>query len=124
MSGAKFAQPLLRGSDPTHIHLGLRIARRMMSNPQVLIIEDDKDVAELYDFSLRSSGIETEIIRKGEDALARLAATVPGIVLLDLKLSPHLSGADILYRIRSDQRLAKTRVIVITGHPDIAEREL
>ena len=92
-----------------------------MNDPLVLIIEDDKDVAELYRHALESSGVEAEIVRTGEDALARLAVTVPNLVLLDLKLQPHISGADILRHIRSDGRLAKIRVIVMTGHHDMAE---
>ncbi len=93
----------------------------MTHNPVVLVIEDDKDVAEFYSHALAASGVETEIIRTGEAALARLAAVVPDAVLLDLKLSPHISGTDILHHIRADKRLAKTRVIVVTGHPDLAE---
>ncbi len=93
----------------------------MTPKPVVLVIEDDKDVAEFYSHALEASGVETEIIRTGEAALARLAVTVPNIVLLDLKLSLHISGMDILHQIRADQRLAKTRVIVVTGHPDLAE---
>ncbi|HET7087374.1 MAG TPA: response regulator, partial [Anaerolineae bacterium] len=42
-------------------------------------------------------------------------------VVLDLKLLPHVSGTDVLLRIRADPRLAETRVIVVTGHPDLAD---
>ncbi len=93
----------------------------MTHNPVILVIEDDKDIAELYNHALEASGFEAEITRTGEAALERLAAIVPDVVLLDLKLSLHISGADVLLHIRSDQRLTKTRVIVVTGHPDLAE---
>jgi two-component system phosphate regulon response regulator PhoB len=93
----------------------------MTHSPVILVIEDDKDVAEFYSHALEASGFESEVARTGEAALERLAAIVPDVVLLDLKLSLHLTGADILHHIRSDQRLAKTRVIVVTGHPDLAE---
>lgn len=93
----------------------------MMTKPLILIIEDDKDIAELYLHLLESSKADIEIIRTGEDAMARLAATVPNIVLLDLKLFPHLSGTDILLHIRAEHRLATTRVIVLTGHPSMVE---
>jgi len=92
-----------------------------MDNPSVLIVEDDQDVAELYSHVLESSGFTTEILRTGEAALARLAATAPGLVVLDLNLPPHVSGADVLHHIRADPRLAETRVIVVTGHPDLAD---
>jgi len=92
-----------------------------MSNPLVLIVEDDKDTAELFSNVLGAVGFETEIVRTGKAAVARLAVAVPDVVLLDLHLPPDVTGADILHQIRADKRLAETRVIVVTGHPDMAE---
>ena len=93
----------------------------MTHNPFILIIEDSKDVAELYSHALESTQADIEIIRLGDVALTRLAISEPDIVLLDLKLSYDVSGAMILDRIRSDPRLAKTRVVVLTGHPAMAK---
>jgi CheY-like chemotaxis protein len=92
-----------------------------MTNLSILIVEDDQDVAELYDRVLQAGGYATEITRTGEAALARLAVTVPHLVLLDLNLPPHVSGIDVLHHIRADPRLSSTRVIVITGHLDLAD---
>ena len=92
-----------------------------MINPRALAIEDDKDIAELYGRVLESLGFETEILHTGEAALARLAVIVPAVVLLDLNLPPFISGRDVLHQIRADKRLAETRVIVVTGHPELAE---
>jgi CheY-like chemotaxis protein len=92
-----------------------------MANPRALAIEDNKEIAELYGHVLESLGFETEIIRTGEAALVRLRAMVPAVVLLDLNLLSRVSGSDILHRIRADPRLTETRVVVITGHPVLAE---
>ena len=92
-----------------------------MINPHALIIEDDKDSAELYCHVLEPLGFETEIIRTGEAASARLKVIVPAVVLLDLHLPVRISGTDILHQIRADKRLTETRVVVITGHPVLAE---
>jgi CheY-like chemotaxis protein len=92
-----------------------------MINPHALAVEDDRDIAELYGRVLESLGFETEILRTGEAALARLAVVAPVMVLLDLNLPPHISGSDVLHQIRADKRLAETRVIVVTGHPELAE---
>ena len=92
-----------------------------MNNPFALVIEDDKDVAELYSRVLESRGFSTEITRTGQAALERLAVTAPAVVLLDLSLPPDISGTDVLRQIRADKRLAETRVIVVTGYPDKAE---
>lgn len=91
-----------------------------MSNPLALIIEDDPDAATIFSEALQAAGFETEIVRTGDKALKRLAVTTPDAVVLDLHL-PHVSGTDILRQIRADARLAKTRMIIATADPRMAE---
>jgi CheY-like chemotaxis protein len=85
-----------------------------MSNPLALIIEDDENLADIFSLALRRAQFEVEIVQEGDKALARLAEVVPAVVVLDLHL-PHVSGETILHRLRGDQRLAKTRVILATA---------
>jgi CheY-like chemotaxis protein len=92
-----------------------------MSVPFALIIEDHKDSAFIFGEALKAAGFEIEIVHLGDLALERLAATTPDVVVLDLHL-PRVGGPDILHRIRTDARLAKTRVIVATAHPQMSER--
>ncbi len=92
-----------------------------MIKSRALIVEDDKDVAELYSHLLDSLGFENEVIRTGAAALERLADTTPSLVLLDLNLPPRVSGAEVLRHIRAEPRLKGTCVIVVTGHPELAE---
>jgi CheY-like chemotaxis protein len=91
-----------------------------MSIPFALIIEDDYDASLIFAEALQAAGFETEIIRSGEIALARLAATTPDAVMLDLHM-PHVSGVDIMEQIRADERLAETQVIVATADPRLAD---
>ena len=91
-----------------------------MSSQFALVIEDDKDAAALFAIALQAAGFETEIIRAGDTALARLAVLVPDLVVLDLHL-PRVDGIDVLRQIRADARLAETQVIVITGDRLVAE---
>jgi two-component system response regulator AdeR len=91
-----------------------------MSELLGLIIEDDDDLSVIFSEALQAAGFKTEIIQSGDQALARLAITTPDVVVLDLHL-PRVAGMDILHQIRADARLAKTRVIVATAHPRMAE---
>ena len=86
-----------------------------------LIVEDDRDVAALYRHVVESLGFETEVLRSGEAASARLEMIVPAVVVLDMHLPVHISGSDLLHQIRTDKRLTRTRVIVVTGHAELAE---
>jgi CheY-like chemotaxis protein len=79
-----------------------------------LVVEDDENLAEIFSLSLQAAGYNTEISTDGQQALARLAEIVPDLIVLDLNL-PHVSGREILRAIRSNSRLARTRVILATA---------
>ncbi len=91
-----------------------------MQKPFALIIEDHLATAEFFATALSESGYQTEIIGGGQDAISRLPHVVPDLIILDLHL-PEVLGAEILKAIRSDRRLAATRVIVATTHWEGAE---
>lgn len=91
-----------------------------MNNPLALIIEDDFDLATIFDEALKAAEFKTEVIRAGDTAMARLAVVAPDVVILDLHL-PHVAGTDILDQIRADERLAAARVIITTADARLAE---
>ncbi|MCB0167240.1 MAG: response regulator [Anaerolineae bacterium] len=91
------------------------------NNPLALIIEDDPKLADIFNMALKEAKYDTEIINDGKLALAKLAETVPSVVLLDLHL-PGVSGSQILEHIRSDDRLAATRVMLATADTLMAEK--
>jgi len=92
-----------------------------MEKVQVLIIDDDKEIAGFFGHVLTLAGHDCEVVLTAKEALDRLAATVPDLVLLDLRLGIEVGGEDILYQIRSNPRYDNTRVVVITAYPTIAE---
>jgi CheY-like chemotaxis protein len=91
-----------------------------MGKHLALIVDDHYDSGIIFSEALEWAGLETEIVRSGEVALARLAAVVPDVVVLDMCL-PRVAGSDILRRIRADARLAETRIIIVTGDQWIAD---
>jgi DNA-binding response OmpR family regulator len=92
-----------------------------MTNPLALIIEDDEYLADIFSVSLQAAEFETEITGDGDTALSRLSATNPALVVLDLHL-PKVSGDKILYQIRADERLAKTRIMLATADSRMADK--
>ena len=91
-----------------------------MTDPLALIIEDDRDQADIFAYALQTAGFETEIIYDGRTALERLDQVVPSLVVLDLHL-PYVSGDEILQYIRADARLAEAKVLLATANPHMAE---
>ena len=66
---------------------------------RVLIVEDDDDIAQVLQRSLRLEGYETRIAGDGEAALGAANDFVPDLVVLDLGL-PKLDGMDVARRLR------------------------
>jgi two-component system response regulator MprA len=67
---------------------------------RVLIVEDDDDIAQVLQRSLRLEGYETRIAIDGEAALGAANDFVPDLVVLDLGL-PKIDGMDVARRLRA-----------------------
>jgi two-component system, OmpR family, response regulator MprA len=66
---------------------------------RVLVVEDDDEIAQVLQRSLRLEGYEVRIAPDGEQALAAHAEYVPDVVILDLGL-PKLDGIEVARRVR------------------------
>ncbi len=88
---------------------------------KVLIIEDEKDLAELLAFNLEKEGYTATCSHDGKEGL-ELAGTVrPDLILLDLML-PGLLGTEICKALRKDQRTSNIPIIMITAKGDEIDR--
>ncbi len=91
-----------------------------MSSPIALIIEDDETIGEIFTIALKEAQYDPIYLRNGREALERLSLLQPNLVVLDLHL-PRLPGAMILRAIRSDTRLSRTQIIVVSADEALAE---
>jgi DNA-binding response OmpR family regulator len=93
-----------------------------MSNlPLALIIEDDEDLSFIFAEALRAADFQVEIFRDGREAVDRLEAVSPVVIVLDLHL-PGVIGTEILKQIRSAEHLKSARVVVTTADARLAEQ--
>ncbi|MFB3890720.1 MAG: response regulator transcription factor [Phycisphaerae bacterium] len=88
-----------------------------MSKKRVLVIEDERDMAELIATRLKREGYVIEHAYDGQDGLAKIRAGRPDLVLLDIFL-PKMSGIDVLREVRQDPRTSLTPVIIVTAKGD------
>lgn len=95
----------------------------------IVMIEDDEGHARLIEKNIRRAGILNDLTHftDGTSALDFLfnspqgpAFNGPALILLDLNL-PDMSGIDILAKIKADQRLRRTPVVVLTTTDDKVE---
>ncbi len=90
-------------------------------NPFALIVEDDPDAAAIFAEALKASApFQVEIVGAGDKALDWLAKHEPDMVVLDMHL-PKVAGPEILQYIRSQDRLATSKVIIVTADANRAD---
>ena len=68
-------------------------------SPRVLVVEDDSEIAQVLQRSLRLEGYDVTTSEDGEAALDDARAFVPDLVVLDLGL-PKLDGIEVARRLR------------------------
>ena len=81
----------------------------------ILLVDDDRDFADLLAESLRSEGHRVCVSRDAASALARARELEPHVVLLDIGL-PDINGNELAQSLRRSLPSA-TPIIVITGRP-------
>jgi two-component system response regulator MprA len=69
-------------------------------DPRVLVVEDDEEIAQVLQRSLRLDGYEVRLAGDGETALDEASAYHPDLVILDLGL-PRLDGIEVARRLRA-----------------------
>ena len=97
----------------------------------IIMVEDDEGHARLIEKNIRRAGISNELrhFSNGTSALDYLfnhshgpTHNGPAMILLDLNL-PDMTGYDILARIKGDDKLKRTPVVVLTTTDDKVEIE-
>ena len=91
----------------------------------ILYAEDDMVVLTVYRMRLQKAGFHVISAYDGLDAIKKLSAFVPDLVLLDLML-PRFNGEEVLQFIHSNPSLAKVPVIVLSTNSvrDMAQESL
>ncbi len=80
-----------------------------MPRPKILIIDDDRPMADALAATLEREGFEVSVAHDGQSGLRRAEVTLPDLIVLDLIL-PDLPGLEVCRSLRAG---AQTRVIPI-----------
>ena len=85
-----------------------------MSNPLVLIVEDEPTLRTQMGAYARGLGFDVLEAGDGEEALARLTGRSADLIVTDVQM-PRMDGRALLSRLRSLQEFAETPVLVVTA---------
>jgi DNA-binding response OmpR family regulator len=85
-----------------------------MGKGQILIVEDDRSLAEVLDYNLRQDGYQTLVANDGQEGLRQAKLRTPDLVVLDLML-PLVDGLEICRRLRADPITRNILVLMLTA---------
>ena len=86
----------------------------MSEQPNIMIVEDDIDLAESIQEYLESKDIRVQLVHDGLEAVERIVGDQPDLVILDLML-PGMDGISICKKIRNDYQGA---ILMLTASAD------
>ena len=84
----------------------------------VLIVEDDRNIAELLQMYLEKEGYAVTIAHDGGDGLSKFRAQKPGLVLLDVMM-PVMDGWQVCKAIRAE---SQTPIIMLTAKGEVEDK--
>ncbi len=85
-----------------------------MAKPQVLIVEDEPEIADLIRFHLERDGMEARAVHSGRQALEVLKREAPDLIVLDIML-PDVGGLEICRRIKASPETREIPVVMVTA---------
>ena len=91
-----------------------------MSKNNILIVDDDENIAELISLYLNKEGYETEIAASGTEALQLFEEYSPDLVLLDVML-PGMDGYQVCTEIR---KTSNTPIIMLSAKGEVFDKVL
>jgi two-component system, NtrC family, response regulator AtoC len=84
--------------------------------PRILVVDDDVDGLDVLKTRLTHAGYEVETADSAEQALGRVKAFDPGLIVTDVRM-PGMNGLELLAKVR--ETLDGVHVVVMTAHDDM-----
>ena len=89
----------------------------------ILVVDDEKDIRELVRFHLEQEGYTVREAESGEEALQRVTAERPALVVLDIML-PDTDGIEVCRRLRATAATASVPIVMLTAKATEVDRVL
>src|SRR5258705_10478004 len=92
-----------------------------VSGRQILIIEDESDVADLLEMTLRKAGFKASTAADGASGLQKAREDRPDFIILDLML-PKMSGLEICRILKGDAATSHIPILRLTAKAEDIDR--
>ena len=87
---------------------------RGVSGVRVLLVDDEPDQLEMYQYALEGAGFTVFSAQNGELGIERARALTPDVIVLDVRL-PDMTGWDVCSVLKTDPRTERIPVIILTA---------
>ena len=85
-----------------------------MNDKRILIVEDDRSLAEVISYNLEEQGFDVHVSRDGMDGLQYAQLNPPDLIILDLML-PVIDGLEVCRRLRADVNTQSLPILMLTA---------
>lgn len=85
-----------------------------MPKERILVVEDDRALADVLSYNLTQEGYDVIVARDGQDGLQQAQLKTPRLVVLDLML-PVMDGLEVCRRMRADPALNDLLILMLTA---------
>jgi DNA-binding response OmpR family regulator len=91
-----------------------------MMNQAVLVVDDDPQMRQLMQWALEDEGLAVQTAADGREAIERIMASPPGVVVLDMTL-PGIDGFGVAERLHA-AHADRVPIVMVTADGSAAEK--
>jgi two-component system phosphate regulon response regulator PhoB len=91
-----------------------------MVHTKILIVEDDRSLADVLSYNLKHAGYETSVAHDGQDGLTQAQVKTPDLLVLDVML-PVVDGIEVCRRLRADAATRDMLIMMLTAKSEEAD---
>jgi two-component system, OmpR family, alkaline phosphatase synthesis response regulator PhoP len=91
-----------------------------MARTRILVVDDEPDILALVQYNLSKAQYDVVGVESGEEALAQVRTTPPGLIVMDLML-PGVDGLEVCKVLKRHARTAAIPIVILTARGEEAD---
>lgn len=91
-----------------------------MSDPLILVAEDERDIRDLIVFTLQISGFKVVEVPNGEEAVKKATEVVPDLILMDVRM-PKMTGYEACKALKQEEKTKNIPIVFLSAKGQEAE---
>lgn len=89
-----------------------------MTSKSILIIDDDRDLANSVKVYLEARGYQVRTAHNGSDGLREIEQQKPDLVVLDIMMDTDAEGFNLAYKLKESEATKSIPIVILSGFTD------